>query len=58
MKLLAKLVSGLALGATLAAPCLFFADRLSSSAMKTTLLAAAILWLSATPFWMEHKLGE
>jgi hypothetical protein len=58
MKLLAKILSGTALAATLAAPCLFFADQLSLAALKTVLLAAAIVWLVATPFWMERNLDE
>jgi hypothetical protein len=58
MKRAAQVFSGLALAATLAAPCLFFADRLTQGAMEVLLLGAAVVWLVATPFWMEHKLGE
>lgn len=36
----------------------FFADCLSLEVLKTVLLAATIVWPTATPFWMEHKPGE
>ena len=55
MKRIAQIISGLALLGTLVPPCLFFADQMSLDVMKQWLLAAAIVWFVATPFWMEHK---
>jgi hypothetical protein len=55
MKRIAQIISGLALVGTLVPPCLFFADQMSLDATKQWLLAAAIVWFVATPFWMEHK---
>ena len=55
MKRTAQVISYLALAATLLPPMLFFADRISLSAAKACLLAAAVVWFVATPLWMEHK---
>ena len=55
MKRLAQILSAIALVATLAPACLFFADRLSLAAMQQWLLGATVLWFAATPLWMEHK---
>ena len=55
MKRLAQLLSALALAATIVPPLLFFGDKLDLPTVKGILLAAAVLWLVATPFWMEHK---
>jgi hypothetical protein len=55
MKRVAQLISALALLATILPPLLFFGDKLELSTVKGILLAAAVLWLVATPFWMEHK---
>jgi hypothetical protein len=58
MKRLAQLVSALALAGAIVPACLFFADRLSLPASQQCMLAAAVAWFLATPFWMEHKTGE
>ena len=58
MKRIAQILSALALGATLIPPCLFFSDTLALGATQQWLLAAAVLWFAATPFWMEHKVSE
>ena len=58
MKRIAQVISAVALVAILVPACLFFADRLSRVAMQQWLLGATLLWLLATPFWMEHKAGE
>lgn len=55
MKRMAQALSALALGATLLPPLLFFADKMDLPTAKQIMLAAAVLWLVATPFWMEHK---
>ena len=54
MKRVAQIVSALALAGTLLPPCLMFAGQISLAAMQTALLGAALAWLIATPFWMEH----
>jgi hypothetical protein len=55
MKRLAPIISWLALVGTLLPPCLFFSDKLSLIATQQWMLAAAMVWFLATPFWMEHK---
>ncbi len=55
MKRLAQIISYLALLATLLPALLFFADKLELPMAKTSMLAAAVVWFIATPFWMEHK---
>lgn len=55
MKRIAQILSGLALVGTLGPPCFYFADRLELGAMQGWLLAAAVVWFAATPFWMEHR---
>lgn len=54
----ARLVSFLALAATVLLPLLFFADRIGLAAMKTDLLIAAIVWFLSAPLWMEHKVDD
>jgi len=55
MKCTAQILSWLALGVTLAPACLFFADKLDLVQTQAWMLAGAVLWFLATPFWMEHK---
>ena len=55
MKLLAQIISFVALGATVLAPMLFFYDNLSLPQTQVWLLLSAGVWFLATPFWMEHK---
>lgn len=55
MKRLAQLLSALALPGTLLPPLLFFADPLDLAAAQRWLLGATLLWIVATPFWMEHR---
>lgn len=53
MKTLSKAAAQLALVATIVAPVLFAAKVLAEAPMKTTLLAAAIVWFAAAPFWLR-----
>jgi hypothetical protein len=55
MKRLAQIISGIALVGTLLPPCLFFAGHMDLAATQGWMLAAALVWFVATPFWMEHK---
>ena len=55
MKRIAQIISMLALVGTIVPPCLFFADKITLPSMQQLLLVATIVWLVATPFWMEHK---
>jgi hypothetical protein len=55
MKRLAQVLSALALAATILPALLCFAGQMDLPAAKQVMLAAAVLWLVATPFWMEHK---
>jgi hypothetical protein len=51
-------VSWLALAATLLPSCLFLANRMDLDCVKTTMLAATIVWFAVTPFWMQRKPDE
>jgi len=54
MRAVARVVSWLALAATIAPPLLFFADRMDLAQMKLWMLAATIVWYVATPIWMDR----
>ncbi len=54
VRMIAQLLSALALGATVIPAAAFFAGSLTFGALQTWLLAAAALWFIATPFWMER----
>jgi hypothetical protein len=54
MKRFTQLISALALAGTVLPPCLLFAGRISLESMQAWMLVAALAWLIATPFWMEH----
>jgi hypothetical protein len=55
MKRIAPIISYLALAATLLPAVLFFADAMLLPTARLWMLAAALVWFVATPFWMEHK---
>jgi len=55
MRNIAQFVSLLALAATLLAATLFFADRITLSAMRSWLLGATVIWFISTPLWMGRK---
>ena len=55
MKRIAQIASYAALAGTLLPAVLFFADRVELPAAKVWMLATALVWFIATPFWMEHK---
>jgi hypothetical protein len=54
MKNAARVVSLVALVATILPPLLFFADVIGLEAMKTWMLAATIAWFAAAPVWMDR----
>jgi len=54
MKLLAQLISLLALAGTVGLPVLFFLDQMPLPRVQSLMLAAAVAWFIATPFWMEQ----
>lgn len=58
MKAAARIVSFLALAATLAIPLLFFYDRLDLAQTKAGLLVAAVAWFLTAPLWMEHRVKD
>lgn len=58
MRSAARIVSIVALAATVLLPLLFFADRLGFAAMKAGLLIAAAVWFLSAPLWMEHKVSD
>jgi len=55
MKLIAQIVSGIALLGTIAPPVLFFNDRLDLAGTQRWMLVGTILWFVTAPIWMEHK---
>jgi hypothetical protein len=56
MKYIAKLVSGIALLATIVPSALFFAGIVEHSAVKITALVGSIMWFVSTPMWMGREL--
>jgi hypothetical protein len=54
MTLLLKTVSGLALGATLLPPVLYFRGGMELATMQHWMAAATVAWFVATPFWMRE----
>lgn len=55
MRTIARIVSWMALAATIVPALLFFADRLELAELKTWMLAGTIAWFAATPLWMDRK---
>jgi len=55
MKRIVQVISCLALAGTLLPAVLFFADKIELPPTQAWMLAAALVWFAATPFWMEHK---
>ena len=55
MKKIARVVSCLALAATLVPAVLFFSDAMALPAARLWMLVGALVWFVAAPFWMEHK---
>ena len=55
MSRVAAVFSSLALAATVAAPCLFFAGAIDHGQLTRWLLAATVVWFGATPVWMERR---
>ena len=58
MKKTAKVVSMLALIATILPSLLFFADRISLPEAKAWMLVSAIVWYVSAPLWMKIKATE
>ena len=58
MKRLARVISMLALIATILPSLLFFADRISLADAKWWMLIAMIVWYVSTPVWMQIKPTE
>jgi len=53
VKSAAKLVSLVALVATIVPPVLYFYGRMDLDAAKQWMLVATIAWFVATPLWMD-----
>ena len=51
-----KLISLLALAASIVPCLLYFAGLLSHDTVKTVALIAAVVWFIATPLWMSRRL--
>lgn len=58
MKMTARVVSALALAATILPSLLFFAGRLSLAQTKTWMLIAMVMWYLSAPLWMHIKPSE
>ncbi len=55
MKLVAQILSAIALTGTIGPAVLFFADRLDLAQAQRWMLIASMLWFITAPIWMEHK---
>jgi hypothetical protein len=53
MSQIAKVLSLLALAGTVVPAALFLLKVLDAGPMKLVMLAAAILWFAAAPFWLK-----
>jgi hypothetical protein len=53
MKSLAKPLALLALAGTLLPPVLYALKVLGDGPMKAVMLAAAVVWFAAAPFWLK-----
>lgn len=53
MRTAAKVLAPLALVGTILPPVLFLADAIGEGPMKAAMLAAAVVWFVAAPFWMK-----
>lgn len=49
-----RLVSCLALAATIVPPMLFYVDRMTLDQMKLWMLIATVVWFVTAPIWMEE----
>jgi hypothetical protein len=58
MKMLAKIISGIAIVGLLCAPLLFYNNRISQNQTNEILLISSIIWFLSAPFWMEVKTKE
>ena len=56
MKTIAKLVSFVALCATVVPCLLYFAGGVGHDAVKWTALAGTVVWFISTPLWMGREL--
>ena len=54
MRRVTQVLSVIALLGTVLPPCLLFAGRMPLAVMQCWMLGAALLWLAATPFWMNR----
>jgi hypothetical protein len=54
MKIAMRILSWIALAATLVLPATYLAGGVSLDFMKLGLLAATVAWFVATPVWMER----
>ncbi|MPR35232.1 hypothetical protein [Salmonirosea aquatica] len=53
-----KILSYLCLLAVVLAPILFYADTLTESQMKTTLLVATVVWFATAATWINKEEPE
>lgn len=58
MRLVAQIVSSLALAATIIPPILYLDDQIQLSHAKIWMLVATVFWFVATPLWMGRKSSE
>ena len=58
MKKIVETVSYLALALLIAAPILFFMDKISLQANKTLMIIATVVWFASALCWMGREKGE
>ena len=58
MRLIAQIVSWLALAATILPAVLYLEDQMQLAHAKIWMLVATVFWFVTTPFWMGRKSSE
>jgi hypothetical protein len=54
MTTVARIVSWLALGATIGPAVLFYVDMMALDQMKLWMLVATVAWFASAPVWMDQ----
>ena len=57
MRIIAQIISWLALAGSILPALLFYVDRMTLPEVKLWMLISTAVWFVATPLWMERKVG-
>jgi hypothetical protein len=55
MRLIAKLISWIALLGVIVPPCLYLAGSMDLPVVKTWMLVSSLVWFVTVPIWMDRK---